>query len=128
MLFTRILLGLQALILTGAGLAYFIRPELMASLSGMLLMDPSAVTDVRAHYGCLPLGIAAFLLLAQLRLQLARAALDLLVLVYIALALGRIGGLWLDGSLGQTFNLYALLFEVVSAGLAFAALRQLDGA
>lgn len=127
MLFTRILLGLQALILTGAGLAYFIRPELMASFSGMLLMDPSAVTDVRAYHGCLPLGIAAFLLLAQLRLQLARAALDLLVLVYIALALGRIGGLWLDGSLGQTFNLYSLLFEVVSAGLAFAALRKLDG-
>ncbi len=128
MLFTRILLSLQALILAVVGLAYFIRPEQMASLSGTLLMDPSAVTDVRAYYGCLPLGIAAFLLLVQLRLQLMRAALDLLVLVYVAQALGRVGGLWLDGSLGQTFNLYVLLFEVVSAGLAFAALRKLDGA
>ncbi|WP_044872237.1 DUF4345 domain-containing protein [Pseudomonas sp. LFM046] len=128
MLFTRILLGLQALILTVLGLAYFIRPEQMAGLSGTLLMDASAVTHARAWYGCLPLGLAAFLLLSQLRLQLARAALDLLVLLYMALALGRVSGLWLDGGLGQTFNLYALLFEVVSAGLAFAALRKLDGA
>ncbi|WP_375740217.1 DUF4345 domain-containing protein [Pseudomonas boanensis] len=127
MYFTRVLLALQALILTIIGLAYFIRPEEMASYSGMLLMGPAAVTDVRAYYGCLPLGLAAFLLLVQLRLQLMRAALDLLVLIYTALALGRVSGLWLDGSLQQTFNLYALLFEVVSAGLAFVALRRLEG-
>jgi hypothetical protein len=52
----------------------------------------------------------------------------LLVLLYSALALARIGGLWLDGGAQQTFNLYALLLEVVSAGLCFWALRGLQRA
>ena len=60
--------------------------------------------------------------------SLTRTALTLLVLLYSALALARIGGLWLDGGAQQTFNLYALLLEVVSAGLCFWALRGLQRA
>jgi hypothetical protein len=60
------------------------------------------------------------------RVDLSRSALTLLVLVYSAMALARIGGLWLDGGLQQTFNLTALLFEAVSAGLCFVALRRLS--
>lgn len=125
MRWARVLLLVQVLLLTGLGLAYFIRPHEMSNLSGMLLMAPAAVTDVRAYYGGLSLGLAAFLLLALLRLELLRAALTLLVLLYCGLALARIGGLWLDGGAQQTFNLVALLFEAVSAGLAYWALREL---
>ncbi|HLD64925.1 MAG TPA: DUF4345 family protein [Pseudomonas sp.] len=128
MLFARILLALQALALVGLGLAYFIRPHEMSNLSGMLLMAPAAITDVRAYYGGLQIGLGVFLLLAMSRLELVRAALMLLVLVYAGLALGRLGGLWLDGGTQQTFNLYALLIELVSAGLAFGALRGLNRA
>jgi hypothetical protein len=126
MLLARVVLILQILALGGLGLAYFIRPHEMSNLSGMLLLAPAAATDVRAYYGGLQLGLAAFLLLALARLELLRGALTLLVLLYSALALARIGGLWLDGGAHQTFNLYALLLEVVSAGLAFWALRGLD--
>ncbi|RJG12046.1 DUF4345 domain-containing protein [Pseudomonas cavernicola] len=128
MLFARILLAVQAVVLAGCGLAYFIRPQEMVNLSGMLLMEAAAITDVRAYYGALQLGLAVFLLLATVRLELTRAALTLLVLLYAALAFGRIAGLWLDGGLQQTFNLYLLLFEVVSVGLAFMALRGLSRA
>ena len=48
-----------------------------------------------------------------------RPALLLLVLLYSVLALARFAGLWLDGG----FNLYALLLEVLSAALAWWALR-----
>ncbi|WP_137818274.1 DUF4345 family protein [Pseudomonas sp. 2FG] len=126
MLFARILLAVQALVLAGVGLAYFIRPQEMVNLSGMLLMEAAAITDVRAHYGALQLGLAVFLVLATVRLELTRGALILLVLLYAALAFGRIAGLWLEGGLQQTFNLYLLLFELVSAGLAFMALRGLN--
>ncbi|MCY1546229.1 hypothetical protein D9M68_822180 [compost metagenome] len=126
MLFARVILVLQMLALAGLGLAYFVRPHEMANLSGMLLIAPAAATDVRAYYGGLQLGLAAFLGLALTRLDLTRAALTLLVLLYSALALARIGGLWLDGGAQQTFNLLALLLEVVSAGLAFWALRGLS--
>ena len=125
MLFSRILLAAQALILAGLGIAYFVRPEEMANLSGMLLMAPAAITDVRAYYGGLQIGLAAYLLLTLGRQEQTRGALMLLVLLYSSMALARMGGLWLDGGLQQTFNLTALLLEVVSAGLCFVALRQL---
>ncbi len=126
MLFSRILLAAQALILAGLGIAYFVRPEEMANLSGMLLMAPAAITDVRAYYGGLQIGLAAYLLLTLGRQEQMRGALMLLVLLYSSMALARMGGLWLDGGLQQTFNLTALLLEVVSAGLCFVALRQLS--
>ncbi|WP_339413486.1 MULTISPECIES: DUF4345 domain-containing protein [unclassified Pseudomonas] len=125
MLFARVVLVIQLLALAGLGLAYFVQPHEMTNLSGMLLMSPAAATDVRAFYGGLQLGLAAFIGLSLSRLDFTRAALTLLVLLYSALALARIGGLWLDGGAQQTFNLYALLLEVVSAGLSFWALRGL---
>jgi hypothetical protein len=123
MLFARIVLSIQIVALTALGLAYFIRPEEMASFSGALLMGSAAVTEVRAYYGGLQLGLAAYLVMALLRLDLLRPALLLLVLLYSVLALARFAGLWLDGGAQQTFNLYALLLEVLSAALAWWALR-----
>ncbi len=128
MLFARVVLVIQLLALGGLGLAYFVRPHEMANLSGMLLMSAAAATDVRAYFGGLQLGLAAFIGMALTRLELTRSGLTLLVLLYSALALARIGGLWLDGGAQQTFNLYALLLEVVSAGLCFSALRGLQRA
>ncbi|MFG0381289.1 DUF4345 family protein [Pseudomonas sp. zbq_18] len=124
MLPVRLFLLVQILSLAGFGLAYFIYPQETANLSGMLLMAPAAVTDVRAYYGGLQLGLAVWLGLALLRGELLRPALMLLVLLYSALLLARLGGLWLDGGAQQTFNLYAMLFEGVSAGLAFWLLRR----
>lgn len=128
MLFARIVLIIQIVALAGLGLAYFIRPEEMASFSGALLMGNAAVTEVRAYYGGLQLGLAAYLAMALTRLDLLRPALMLLVLLYAALALARLAGLWLDGGAQQTFNFTALLLEVVSAGLAWWALRGIQRA
>jgi hypothetical protein len=124
MLYARIYLVVQLLLLAGFGIAYFLRPQEMGAVSGMLLMESAAVTDVRAFYGALQLGLAVFLGLALSRHELTRQALTLLLVLYSSLALGRIAGLWLDGGAQQTFNLWAILFEVVSAGLAGWALRR----
>ncbi|CAM2931000.1 Uncharacterised protein [Ectopseudomonas mendocina] len=126
MLFARIVLLIQIAALALLGLAYFIRPEEMASFSGALLMGNAAVTEVRAYYGGLQLGLATYLAMALLRLDLLRPALILLVLLYSVLALARLAGLWLDGGTQQTFNLYALLLEAVSAALAWWALRVIQ--
>lgn len=127
MLFARVVLALQLLVLAGFGVAYFLWPEEMGAVSGMLLMESSAVTDVRAYYGALPIGLAVFLGLCLWLPELTRPALILLLVLYGSLALGRIVGLWLDGGAQQTFNLWAILFEVVSAGLAGWALRRGPG-
>ncbi|MFB4370752.1 MULTISPECIES: DUF4345 domain-containing protein [unclassified Pseudomonas] len=120
----RLFLVVQLLLLAGFGGAYCLWPQEMGAVSGMLLMESSAVTDVRAQYGALPLGLAVFLALALWRPELTRPALVLLLVLYASLALGRIAGLWLDGGAQQTFNLWAILFEVVSAGLAGWALQR----
>ncbi len=122
--YARIFLVVQLLVLVGFGVAYFLWPQEMGAVSGMLLMESSAVTDVRAQYGALPVGLAVFLALAVWRQELTRPALILLLVLYASLALGRIAGLWLDGGAQQTFNLWALLFEAVSAGLAGWALQR----
>lgn len=120
----RLFLAVQLLLLAGFGGAYFLWPQEMGAVSGMLLMESSAVTDVRAQYGALSVGLAVFLALALWRPELTRPALLLLLVLYASLALGRIAGLWLDGGAQQTFNLWAILFEVVSAGLAGWALQR----
>lgn len=122
--YARIFLVVQLLVLAGFGVAYFLWSQEMGAISGMLLMESSAVTDVRAQYGALPVGLAVFLALAVWRQELTRPALILLLVLYASLALGRIAGLWLDGGAQQTFNLWALLFEAVSAGLAGWALQR----
>ena len=122
--YARIFFVVQLLVLAGFGVAYFLWPQEMGAISGMLLMESSAVTDVRAQYGALPVGLAVFLALAVWRQELTRPALILLLVLYASLALGRIAGLWLDGGAQQTFNLWALLFEAVSAGLAGWALQR----
>ncbi len=124
MLYARIFLVVQVLLLAGFGTAYFLWPQEMGAVSGMLLMESAAVTDVRAYYGALQIGLAVFLGLALARHELTRPALTLLLVLYSSLALGRIVGLWLDGGAQQTFNLWAMLFEVVSALLAGWALRR----
>ncbi|KAB0546285.1 DUF4345 domain-containing protein [Pseudomonas argentinensis] len=120
----RLFLVVQLLLLAGFGGAYFLWPQEMGAVSGMLLMESSAVTDVRAYYGALSIGLAVFLGLCLWLPELTRPALILLLVLYASLALGRIVGLWLDGGAQQTFNLWAILFEVVSAGLAGWALRR----
>ncbi|OLU24391.1 hypothetical protein BVH03_19960 [Pseudomonas sp. PA15(2017)] len=122
--YARIFLVVQLLVLAAFGVAYFLWPQEMGAVSGMLLMESSSVTDVRAHYGALSVGLAVFVALAVWRHELTRPALILLLVLYASLALGRIAGLWLDGGTQQTFNLWALLFEAVSAGLAGWALQR----
>jgi len=126
MLFARAYLLLQALVLAGFGAAYFLHPQDMASLSGMILVQTASIVDVRAYYGALQLGLAVFLLSSAFRPTFLRPALAMLTLLFAALALGRVAGLYLEGTVGQTFNLYALGYEAVSAVLALVAGRLLE--
>lgn len=127
MLIARVFLAVQILVLAGFGVAYFLRPQEMGAVSGMLLMEAAAVTDVRAYYGALQIGMAVFLGLGLWLRDLTRPVLLLLLVLYASLALGRIVGLWLDGGAQQTFNLWAALFEIVSAGVAGWLLQRLRG-
>ena len=88
MLSVRLFLIVQILILAGFGLAYFVRPQETANLSGMLLMAPAALTDVRAYYGGLQLGLA-FLFAWFAWTQQMRTGLVLAMALYLPIVLFR---------------------------------------
>lgn len=125
MLLARLILVVQILVFAGFGLAYWFRPYEMANLSGMLLMETTSVSNVRVYYGGLQIGLALFLLWALRGRELMRATLMMLLLVQSALALARIGSLWLDDGTLQNFDISSLAYKVATALLAGVALVQL---
>ncbi|SEJ00800.1 protein of unknown function [Azotobacter beijerinckii] len=125
MLFARIILLVQAVVMGGVGLAYWLRPYEMANLNGMLLMEAVSASNTRVYYGGLQLGLALFLLWSTRRPERLRSALVLLVTMQTALVLARLGALWLDGGALQSLDLGALAYKLGSALLALLALYRL---
>lgn len=97
MLFARLVLLVQALVWGALGVLYWVRPYEMANLSGMLLMEPSAVSDARVFYGGHQFALALFLLFALRRASLVQPALILVVLLQSILTLSRLLIAWIEG-------------------------------
>ncbi|MBA1186487.1 DUF4345 domain-containing protein [Stutzerimonas nitrititolerans] len=121
MRFARFVLIIQAVIMAGLSLAYWLRPYEMANLNGMLLMESASVSHMRVYYGGLQLGLALFLLWAARAPERARPALVMLMITLLALVLGRLVSLWLDGGALIGFDLASLIYRVLAAALAAAA-------
>ncbi len=125
MRFARIVLVAQAVVMVALSLAYWVRPYEMANLNGMLLMESASVSHMRVYYGGLQLGLALFLLWAVRAPDYARAALVMLVITLLTLAGARLASLWLDGGSLAGFDLVSLVYRLLAAALAVAALRSL---
>jgi len=125
MLFARIVLLVQVVVMGGVGLAYWLRPHEMANLNGMLLMETVSVVNARVYYGGLQLGLALFLLWSTWRPQRLRSGLVLLIMMQAALVLARIGSLGLDGGTLHSQDLGALAYKLGSGVLALLALYRL---
>ena len=121
MRFARFVLIVQAVFMAGLSLAYSLRPYEMANLNGMLLMESASVSHMRVYYGGLQLGLALFLLWAARAPERARPALMMLMITLLALVLGRLVSLWLDGGALIGFDLASLIYRVLAAALAAAA-------
>jgi len=126
MLFARIILLVQVVVMGGVALAYWLRPYEMANLNGMLLMEAVSASNTRVYYGGLPLGLALFLLWSTLRPQRLYSALVLLVTLQAALVLARLGALWLDDARLPGLDLGALAYKLGSGVLALLALYRLS--
>ncbi|HFZ2226172.1 DUF4345 domain-containing protein [Pseudomonas aeruginosa] len=126
MLFARLVLLVQALVWGALGVLYWVRPYEMANLSGMLLMEPSAVSDARVFYGGHQFALALFLLFALRRASLVQPALILVVLLQSILTLSRLLIAWIEGGMETDGNLFGLLFRGAMAALGIAALWWLQ--
>ena len=127
MRFARFVLAAQALVMVGFSLAYWLRPYEMANLNGVLLMESASISHMRVYYGGMQLGLALFLLWATRAPERAQAALVMLVFSMLALAVGRLLSLGLDGGPLAGFDLASLLYQLLAALLAAAAWWTLRG-
>ncbi len=90
---------------------------------GIQLTTPEALIDVRATYGGLELGLAAFLLVAQARPAWHRGALLLAALCIGGFGAGRLGGILLAGE-GTTLMWNFLAIEAAAGAVLAWAYRS----
>jgi hypothetical protein len=120
---SRAFLALGALVLAAYAVAFLWDPTLLGRLVGLRFEDPNASVEIRAFYGGLELGLAAFLAWAALRPAHVEAALVLFALAFGAAGAARAWGVAEFGATGPSQPLVAAI-ELAGAAAALALRRR----
>ncbi|MEZ4472468.1 MAG: DUF4345 family protein [bacterium] len=112
------ILGLCGLTFLAFGLGFMVAPERLLGTLGPLTATPDLLTDLRAIYGGLNLGLGIGLLAALGRPALHRPALALTACTLGAVAVGRMIGV---ATTGFERDLTAIFLALESVGAAAAA-------
>lgn len=124
----RIFLGFHALLWLPYGLFCVFVPSFLEAAASLAAAPSTGTTEIRAMYGGLQTAIGVFALMAVVRPALRRPALLMLAFLCSGLASARLLGASIDGA-PSAYTLFALGFEIVSAGLAWWLLsRGVSGA
>lgn len=121
MTFSRLVLAVTGTVFMAYGIAFLAVPALMAAGAGIALPVPTAVTDVRAVYGGLQLGLGCLLICWSRRPSLTTAGLYAIVATLGGITLARALGIVVDRS-AETANLIVLAFEATGPLCALVAL------
>jgi hypothetical protein len=114
---TRLFLAISAVVWLPYGIVCLVRPETVASLTGMTLDSPVAISEIRAMYGGLQAAIGILALIGIFSPRLAGGSLLGLALLCAGLFTGRTYGI-VSGSDLSAYSLGAALFESASALVA----------
>ena len=120
----------QKFLLTFAGLlllvgaAFFFAPVRMGAVMGFIQMSPIAVTDVRAFYGTALWGYAIFLCYCAFQSTYLSGGLLLVLAFSAGSAVGRLLGLFVDGSWGF-LHLTFLAGEIACSYIAIKQWQRL---
>lgn len=121
--FARGVLVLSALPFAGIGIAFLASPHVMASYIGISSSGPTAAADLRAVYGGLQLGAAAWLLYTAQSPVRYRMGLIAQLCLYGGLAGARFLSYGIDGlPAGLALTLHA--GELIALGAGVFALRR----
>ena len=119
-MFATVVLVFFGLSFLAFGLWALFAPVSLAALVHFGMESPASVTEIRAFYGGLEIGLAAFLIWSAFDKEMLPAALIALAAVAGGIALARVAGILVDGSAsGMMFG--ALAFESLGAIFAVAA-------
>jgi hypothetical protein len=119
----RVSLLLTAAAFGGFGAFLFIQPAALEAV-GLAVTRPAAAVEIRAFYGGLELGLAAFFLAASFPPVWFRPALLLQILTLGGAAAGRLLGVLVGGG-GEPLIWALFAAETAGAGLGLLALRTL---
>lgn len=123
--FARVSLIVAGLGLLGFGLPLLVKPALMGVV-GIRFARAAAATEIRAFYGGLELGLAAFFFAAARRDAWLRPALFAQAAGLGGIVVARLIGMLVDGSAEPMLFLFAAV-EGTGALLGAVALRRLAG-
>jgi hypothetical protein len=116
-------LALGALVLAAYAAAFAVDPALLGRLVGLAFEEANAFVEIRAFYGGLELGLAAFLAWAALRPAHAGAALVMFAFTFGAAGAARVWGVLAFGFTGPSQPLVAAI-ELAGAAAALALARR----
>lgn len=120
----RTLLWLNSALFVAFGIGFIFIPAFLSNLlTSSIPATTSALTDMRATYGGMALGIAIFFGMCVRNTDTVRIGLIASALVLSCIAFGRIVGIFIDGS--PNIFIYLLLSaEVLFAALILFALKK----
>lgn len=117
----KVFLWFNAASFLGYGLACLLMPSLPAGYAGFELGTPPGTVEVMAMYGGLQAGFGVLLVKGALDADWRVTALRALAIVVGGLGIARLLGVVMHGH--DPYNLSAMVYELVTAGLAVVALR-----
>lgn len=125
MKFGKIIIWVNCGLFVGFGLGFVFAAETLATfITGSAPATPSAMTDMRATYGGMALGLAFIFGLCARNEGSVRIGAQGVMAVMIGLAVARVIGILIDGE--PNIFIWLLLFaEAAMAFLAFVAQRKM---
>ena len=120
---TRIFLALSALIWLPYGLYCFFQPESLGDGAGVAFTNPTGATEPRAMYGGLQAAFGTVALAGVLRPELARSALQLLLVVCAGLGAARLLGAGIDAAFSP-YTVMAIGLELGTVAITLWLLRR----
>ncbi len=118
----RVVLALSSAFVLLAGISCLVAPASFAQQAG-LAAAPSALTEIRAFYGGLQIGIGCFLFWCIRQRTLTFAGLLLVGLAVGGAGMGRGFGMLVD-QVSTAFHLTNLAIEAATVGLVVAAISR----
>lgn len=121
---SRFLIGIIGVSLSLIGVAYIVDPVALLAVTGGFSLDNSALTDARATYGGIQLGLGLYLLLEWRSGLALRGPLILLWFTFVSVGGTRLCGYLLYGNVSAV-HLVAGIGELAMATILVFLLRRL---
>lgn len=116
---TQVFLGLMGLAFCKTGIEAIVNPQAVMANVGIVLDNISALSSMRAVYGGMHFVFGVFCLWGIFKDT--KTPLQLVILYTLGFTLGRISGIFADGTPNE-FVMTWLITEMVSGGIAFLLL------